>query len=332
LGNARNKIKHLQKDTNKLIDACGELQKRVDVYKKKERKRQRYQEEDEDFIIDEQNEKSEVTTDSLSQSSDWSDVIASDMAISSSYEDNNDENEYYTKKDRKQRDGDKESEEKGEEEEGSDLSDSEDKIITIIESIPMDEQNQVIFPFSVGKGVNEVYIDNLGMAVPLKSGYDTARYVFPLGFTSRRQYLSCKNPSQKTTYTNRILMAEDQSDFPLFEVVADDDLQNPIRGHSCSGVWKTIKMRANEIRKTPIKNTSPSGPDYFGLSYPLVTFLIQCLPHVAKCKKYQFQDFKWEGPMPNIPEHAMQSVPPSLCLTENFHAQSPEENDVVSSI
>ena len=366
-----------------MIDAWSELQKRVLIYKKRERKRQKSREEGASDITAEELEVEEdegmTSSDSLLNSDDWDADMTWDTSFSSdadvedgidreikklkgrqrkpkrekllsrkgvSEEDllvvNNRKTSHNHHHDRHEDtdsgiDSDDTDGDDDDSDEDDDEIDDEDNLhtakepqITVIDSVPMDEQHQVTFPFSVGKGVNEVHILNLGEVMPQKAGYDTTRYVFPLGFTSRRRYLSCKHPGQRTTYTNRILMTEDQSDFPLFEVVADDDLQNPIQGHSCSGVWKTIKMRANETRKTPIKNASPSGPDYFGLSYPLVTFLIQRLPHVTECKKYILQEFKWDGPDPIIPDHARQPIPPPLHLIENPPISFPEETDPVS--
>jgi hypothetical protein len=387
LENARHKIRHLQSDTEKLIDAWSELQKRVLIYKKRGRKRQKPREDGTSDMTteelemereeeEEDNDDEGMMSDSLSDSDGWDADMTWDTSFSSEedvedgidreikklkgrqqklkrekslrrkdvYEEDlsmdtkkshRDQNDKHEDTDDGMNDGD--GDDAGNDDDDDDELDDDDNLhtakepqITMIDSIPMNEQHQVLFPFPVGKGVNEVQIINLGEVMPQKAGYDTTRYVFPLGFTSRRRYLSCKHPGQRTTYTNRILMTEDQGEFPLFEVVADDDLQNPIGGHSCSGVWKTVKMRANETRKTPIKNASPSGPDYFGLSYPLVTFLIQRLPHVTECKKYISQEFKWDGPDPIIPDHAMQSIPPPLHLIENLPSPFPEESDPVS--
>jgi hypothetical protein len=71
--------------------------------------------------------------------------------------------------------------------------------------LPRDENGNLLLPCAIGKGSHEVVILRLGQVIPDRDGYHSSRYVFPLGYTSRKEYPSPVVPGKKTYWTSTIL-------------------------------------------------------------------------------------------------------------------------------
>ncbi|CAG8744232.1 11387_t:CDS:2, partial [Dentiscutata heterogama] len=118
-----------------------------------------------------------------------------------------------------------------------------------------------------------------------KEAYHTNRYIFPVGFMSKKQYLSAVDVTRRTTYTSEIL---DGGDTPIFQVTAEDQPGRKFSASSSSGVWKKILDEIN-IQGVPSK-THASGPEMLGLSHLGITKYIQELPGAEKCTKYPMDE------------------------------------------
>ncbi|KAG9307422.1 hypothetical protein G9A89_017252 [Geosiphon pyriformis] len=164
-----------------------------------------------------------------------------------------------------------------------------------VEPLPMNPDGTLKLPVTIGKGTNEVtiykiavlyhaYICCIGNIVWDREAYHTNRYIFPVGFMSRKQYLSAVDVTRKTTYTSEIL---DGGDNPIFQVTAEDQPGRKFAASSSSGVWKKILDEIN-IQGVPSK-THASGPEMLGLSHLGITKYIQELPGAEKCTKYVMQ-------------------------------------------
>ncbi|CAG8749801.1 32765_t:CDS:10 [Gigaspora margarita] len=148
-----------------------------------------------------------------------------------------------------------------------------------IEPLPMNPDGTLKLPVTIGKGTNEVTIYRI---VWDKEAYHTNRYIFPVGFMSKKQYLSAVDVTRRTTYTSEIL---DGGDTPI--VTAEDQPGRKFSASSSSGVWKKILDEIN-IQGVPSK-THASGPEMLGLSHLGITKYIQELPGAEKCTKYVMQ-------------------------------------------
>ncbi|CAG8577846.1 2237_t:CDS:2, partial [Paraglomus occultum] len=115
-----------------------------------------------------------------------------------------------------------------------------------------------------------------------REAYHTNRYIFPVGFMSKKQYLSAVDVTKRTTYTSEIL---DGGDTPI--VTAADQPGRKFSASSSSGVWKKILDEIN-CQGVPSK-THASGPEMLGLSHLGITKYIQELPGAEKCTKYVMQ-------------------------------------------
>ncbi|CAG8520664.1 14713_t:CDS:2 [Racocetra persica] len=153
-----------------------------------------------------------------------------------------------------------------------------------IEPLPMNPDGTLKLPVTIGKGTNEVTIYRIGHIVWDKEAYHTNRYIFPVGFMSKKQYLSAVDVTRRTTYTSEIL---DGGDTPIFQVTAEDQPGRKFSASSSSGVWKKILDEIN-IQGVPSK-THASGPEMLGLSHLGITKYIQELPGAEKCTKYVMQ-------------------------------------------
>ncbi|CAG8622438.1 4492_t:CDS:2, partial [Cetraspora pellucida] len=111
-----------------------------------------------------------------------------------------------------------------------------------IEPLPMNPDGTLKLPVTIGKGTNEVTIYRIGHIVWDKEAYHTNRYIFPVGFMSKKQYLSAIDVTRRTTYTSEIL---DGGDTPIFQVTAEDQPGRKFSASSSSGVWKKILDEIN---------------------------------------------------------------------------------------
>lgn len=71
--------------------------------------------------------------------------------------------------------------------------------------LPRDENGNLLLPCTIGKGAHEVTILRLGQVIPDREGFHNARYIFPLGYTSRKEFPSPIVPGKKTWWTSTIL-------------------------------------------------------------------------------------------------------------------------------
>ncbi|KAJ3385362.1 transforming growth factor beta regulator 1 [Lobulomyces angularis] len=155
--------------------------------------------------------------------------------------------------------------------------------------LKMDEENNLILPFTIKKNGSEVTILNIGTIIHDRDSFHTPRFIWPANFHSQKLYHSFTNPDQKCIYDMFIL---DEGENPIFQIVVNDEGVEPriFRATSASGVWKKALQELME-RKIPNAKTTVSGPDFFGISDLGVINYIQELPDAKRLKKYIRQ--KW---------------------------------------
>ena len=95
------------------------------------------------------------------------------------------------------------------------------------------------------------------------------------------------DPQTEVNYRCKIL---DGGDGPKFQIIADDNRDNPVLAGTATGAWSTIVKAANNIRNRQHSN-SVSGPDFFGLGQNTIKHLIQELPGADRLRDYVWQNF-----------------------------------------
>ncbi|RHZ67830.1 hypothetical protein Glove_299g45 [Diversispora epigaea] len=180
-----------------------------------------------------------------------------------------------------------------------------------IEPLPMNPDRTLKLPVTIGKGTNEVTIYRIGEIIWDREAYHTNRYIFPVGFMSKKQYLSAVDVTRRTTYTSEIL---DGGDNPIFQVTAEDQPGRKFAASSSSGVWKKILDEIN-VQGVPSK-THASGPEMLGLSHLGITKYIQELPGAEKCTKYVMQRWLDE-------DQSISSIPLSIKNEQNDPTNDP---------
>lgn len=147
--------------------------------------------------------------------------------------------------------------------------------------IDFDASGNPILPINV-KGV--LSIESLGTINP-DSAFHSEKYIWPVGYRSKREYASALTPEGRTRYTCEILASPDGT-APLFRVSAEDDPTMVCEASSPSSAWKLVLERVNKIRTDANKRASVSGPEYFGYGHPKVAELIAKLPGAEACARY----------------------------------------------
>jgi hypothetical protein len=153
-----------------------------------------------------------------------------------------------------------------------------------VHSVPLDEQGKPILPVTCGI----VTVLDLGTVETTRATFHNKRYIWPIGYRSSRQYLSCTDKDSQTTYISAVL---DSPAGPLFEVYAEDNPAEKYQSSTSTGVWSTIVKLANSIRGKEYTN-SASGPDFYGFSNATIAMMIEMLPGVDLCKNYQKKNFE----------------------------------------
>ncbi|KAK4530119.1 hypothetical protein CCYA_CCYA03G0976 [Cyanidiococcus yangmingshanensis] len=155
-----------------------------------------------------------------------------------------------------------------------------------LHKVVRDEQGQVRLPIQIGVVLR---IESLGH-IDLRDGFHTERAIYPVGFRSVRTYTSCQDVNRTTQYTSEVL---DRDGHPWFRVTCADLPEQSFEDKSPTGCWSQIMRLIRD--RTPLDkrrvHATVSGPEYFGLTQPIVEELLQSMPEAAKLKHYQFKQF-----------------------------------------
>lgn len=147
--------------------------------------------------------------------------------------------------------------------------------------VDFDAEGKPILPISI-KGV--ISIESLGSINP-NPAFHSEKYIWPVGFRSKREYASSLTPEGRTRYICEILENADAS-APLFRVTAEDDATLVCEASSPSQAWKLVLERVNKVKTDANKRASVSGPEYFGYGHPKIAELIAKLPGAEACARY----------------------------------------------
>ncbi|CAM0142318.1 unnamed protein product [Umbelopsis sp. WA50703] len=153
-----------------------------------------------------------------------------------------------------------------------------------VQSLPKRSNGTVALPVTIGRGTNEVIIYDIGRVVWDREGYHNSRYIWPVGFKSKKYLPSLRTPLKKTGYISEIL---DGGAAPVFRVTPEDSPDTVFSGVSASGVWKQLLDQIASLGVTA--KTHASGPEMLGLSNLAVTKAIQELPNANQCTRYVMQ-------------------------------------------
>jgi chromodomain-helicase-DNA-binding protein 7 len=139
-----------------------------------------------------------------------------------------------------------------------------------IPKIPYDENGAPSLPIWLSP---TMFVSDLGHIVTDRPGFHTDRYIYPAGFKSTRRYWSTINPSQKVSYTSEIV--DTGADVPLFRVTMKDHPEISFDGNSPSSPWNLIAKLVLGASGGKHGTCFLPGPDYIGLSSPVIRYLIQ---------------------------------------------------------
>ncbi|CAO3662382.1 unnamed protein product [Umbelopsis vinacea] len=150
-----------------------------------------------------------------------------------------------------------------------------------VQPLPRRPDGTIALPVTIGRGTNEVIIYNIGSIVWDREGYHNPRYIWPVGFKSKKYLPSLSSPSKKIGYISEIL---DGGSNPVFQVTPEDSSGTVFSAASASGVWKQLLDQIASLGVTA--KTHASGPEMLGLSNFAVTKAIQELPNADRCSRY----------------------------------------------
>lgn len=150
-------------------------------------------------------------------------------------------------------------------------------------AVPTDDQGNPLLPLTVGV----ITLHSLGCVIWDRPAFHNKRYIWPPGYHTSRPYNSCIDADAQTVYHSTIL---DGGSGPIFDVYADDNLDQHFQAPTPTGAWTAIVKQVNALRGREYTN-SASGPDFFGLSNSTISMLIERLPEAERCTHYQRKTF-----------------------------------------
>ena len=121
-------------------------------------------------------------------------------------------------------------------------------------------------------------IHDFGSIVFDRPGFYSERYIFPAGFKSSRKAPSITDPNEDVTWFSEI--EDTGKETPLFRSW-EEGSSKVFEGNSPTIVWNKILMNFRQASKVSV-----SGPEAFGLNFPVVRYIIQNLPNARRCKSY----------------------------------------------
>ncbi|XP_029666910.1 transforming growth factor beta regulator 1 [Formica exsecta] len=151
----------------------------------------------------------------------------------------------------------------------------------VVQLIPLDIHGRPIFPIALG----DLTIYSLGEVVSDRIAYHTEDLIFPVGYCSTRVYANLRDPRTKSLYTCKIL---DGGPKPRFEIVSDNDLDQPLVGCSPDECHSKLLAAISPV----LCSIAPKGADFFGISHPTIQNLIQSSPGTRKLAMYKQQRFE----------------------------------------
>ncbi|XP_070167410.1 transforming growth factor beta regulator 1 [Polyergus mexicanus] len=151
----------------------------------------------------------------------------------------------------------------------------------VVQLIPLDIHGRPIFPIALG----DLTIYSLGEVVSDRIAYHTEDLIFPVGYCSTRVYANLRDPRTKSLYTCKIL---DGGPKPRFEIVSDNDLDQPLVGCSPDECHSKLLAAISPV----LCSIAPKGADFFGISHPTIQNLIQSSPGTRKLAIYKQQRFE----------------------------------------
>ncbi|KAH0789811.1 F/Y-rich N-terminus family protein [Histomonas meleagridis] len=195
---------------------------------------------------------------------------------------------------------------------------------------PMNEDGSPKLPILIGQTLN---IINLGTIVTDRDGFHSERYLYPAGFETEHIYYSCKNPSVKVWY--RSLIIDNGGKYPIFRVEMKDNPKVFAEGNAPSTPWLIIVKKVEDKKKKlggeGNRSLTISGPEYFGLTAPLVVYLLQNLPGVNLCSKYMKRNFGGDNDDVSDSDDIDDddSSPPPKRISRRYTNRSPNGSEVL---
>ncbi|XP_052773568.1 transforming growth factor beta regulator 1-like [Mya arenaria] len=150
--------------------------------------------------------------------------------------------------------------------------------------LPLDGLGRPIFPLQIG----DLTVHSIGEIVPDRPGFHTSNSIFPVGYCSTRLYASLKALDKQCLYTCKI---SDGGNGPMFEIVPDDD-PKVFKSRFLSECHSQLLRALNQSRGVKLLETIGKGPEFFGLTHPVVQNLVQSCPGAKKCQGYKWIKFE----------------------------------------
>ncbi|EDV29231.1 uncharacterized protein TRIADDRAFT_51312 [Trichoplax adhaerens] len=195
-----------------------------------------------------------------------------------------------------------------------------------IDPIELDASGKPVIPIVI----NELRVHSLGKIVHDKDSYHSESFIYPVGYCSSRSYPSTTAPAENINYMSTISEGNTEPKFEISLADAADVIFQASSPDKC--VAKLNKVILEEIQKFPDKEISfipLSGPEFFGISIPVIQNLIQNCPGAKKCTRYNWIRFevKKKLPIPSKEDQRENNEKPVKVEDQQTVAGEPSHNE-----
>lgn len=149
-----------------------------------------------------------------------------------------------------------------------------------------DAEGRPILPIAVSSASTVLSLGRVAWDLPK---FHSAKYIWPIGYKATRVYNSMHDIESRILYTCEIL--EDGRGNPVFRITPEDDVDHPVDGDTATAAWTAVVRAVNNKKSKENRRsfTAVSGPEWFAFAHPTIAKLIQELPDVDKCSKYEMK-------------------------------------------
>lgn len=169
-----------------------------------------------------------------------------------------------------------------------------------VRALPINENGNLLLPVVLGRANSRVSIYSIGEVVP---SLCNSKFIYPVGFLSKRKFPSALDPSRRIIYTCRIV-----SNAPHFQITpqqqqqlaappGQESLKARVEADTMAELWEAFRGRfVGASAAFPELQMIASGEEFFGLDHEGVKKYIQDLPLARQCTGYQFVNYITRAP------------------------------------
>lgn len=161
-----------------------------------------------------------------------------------------------------------------------------------VRALPVNDEGRLILPVVLGRANSRVSIYSIGEIAYSTPNLHNSKFIYPIGFVSKRKFSSFSDPAKRITYTCKIVNSnasaanDTKKIVPLFQICPQNESQGKIESDNIATLWSLFKACFHPIETFTEFSLFSSPEEFFGLDHEGVKKYIQELPNAQRCIHY----------------------------------------------